>query len=1421
MLVESQALKVNLEETAVDQVDYDPRYKILLDSVKEYQGVHNAASHLLFEIHHPYKNWDAIIKELRGFGLKNLKTYLGSAHPDQVLRALFDLYFFIIKEAPKPGQRQKAADALLAFLEKVASHTDSRLLGRLLPQIDYAFRKVLQQDQFIIDAIARSYHPISKVVLTLLKRLEKKLPGYFLETAGRLLVLVNETTLNYWLSQEDPLYWLERTIKSQGLDIDEEQERKVRNLFSPISHATFKIALQGLWAIPVQGLGHGEIERLARRPGHMDIVRSYRQIARDLGSVPTVSAPVSSENLDEVPSSLQLFFLFHILEIEGLAPIHEETLRQINKTLVCLVRRAELDRLSKILPKSFSLLKQQVGHFPRTALQCIEALGLEVFRRNNERLTELFLEEVVQFGFQTPGVKGVDAEWQVLCNPAHLQNIRVWLKLIEFKPKLCSTLISALMLNLRLAGTCIRDTDLFQKDVSRLLNSEIEPVYNLVKQLTKVIPVYYNEIGAEGKLREVSTELDEISNRRDILIHFLRKQSHVESNNLIVAFIEAIFCFWYSKDKSGLRSFLPPEIYEQVSVHGQYVDHVHKLVRHLAKALGLEPFSKGLRRLLDLPQERLEGLLNPVSDVPAFEKQRLLLLIEMYRLETLKYQLSPREIRRYLQDAATWGFEGLGQIVEALDRDDPEECLDLILNELERLKEIICSSKRFEIVENIYHKRHIAADIPSMYGRYHERKFDALSLTFRLENLANLYFERLVTSLDVPFITRTMLVRILKCLKLFWRAIKLNGVRSKKFYTYLTLLEKSLQVRRFSFTQYQDIVRGLSEGVKDMIYVHYISPHQDNIAVIVRQLGPDNLLPQFKRVYLKSATETEVIEKISEMLLRDLIANSFGLQYLDNFIARVWQVLGEEKEVLDERSLDLLLSFDPDQTLCSIYNPEPALKNLIHLGNKGFNLVLLVNEGLRVPPGVIVTTEVFRWYSIIQKFKPVFRDFKWRLKRQLKKLELETGRIFGSMDNPLLLSVRSGAAISMPGMMSTIINVGSNLQTTEAIARRTGNLWFAWDNYRRFIQAWGMSFGLSRDVFSQIMKSKKRRHGVEKKREFTGEQMKELAMMYRDAVLDHGIEIVDDPFEQLMVAFRLVLGSWESEKARAYREIMEISDNWGTAVIIQAMAFGNLSSSSGTGVLFTANPYRKLDRVCLWGDYTPGNQGEDIVSGLVSTYPISIEQKQEMGLEEQVSLEEAFPAIYKTLYDWAKYLVYEKKWTPQEIEFTFEGPDPEDLFILQGRDMITKERKTITVFLQTEELEAGYLGRGIGVSGGALSGRAVFNLQDIQKYRTEEPDTPLILIRSDTVPDDIKEISQADGLLTAKGGQTSHAAIVAFRLEKTSVVGCSQMQVYEAKGLATFQSRAVKSGDYISVDGWSGAVYMGSHPTQSEEQALF
>ncbi len=1419
-MLESKALEVNLQVTRVDQVNIPLRHKALLDALENFQGVRSAAEHLLSEFHHPYKNWNVVIDELRSFSLKNLNAYISSSRGPEAVEVLFEIFLDLITRAPKDSQRIKATEGLLAFLEKMVNSLGDESLVSVLTSLQKIFMTLRDAPFIIVQAASRSLHPVSRIIRILSEKLKgRAVPDDFWDTVAGLLVRIQLHTLRYWLGLEDPFVWLKRTLSRYRVRLDPHELGEIEKLMEPISHKALGAYLERVESTGAQKghFGYQSLDMFLQCPGHLDIVREYRETASRLGGTLTGEKVEGDGHSREVGP--YLLFLFHVLEIDGLATIHEEVLRRINRNLLCLVRSADVEQLQQILPKSFKLLKQQVGHFPRTALQCIEALGSEIFKRDNTTLIELFLDQVIKFGFQAPGIEGVDREWHVICNPAHLQNIRVWLNLIGYKPKVCGALLSALLINLRLAGTCIKDTDLFQKDISKLLNSDIAPVYNLVKQLAKTLPVYFNEIGAEGLLRDVSTELDEISHREDVLIHFLRKQSHVESNNLIVNFVEAILCFWYSKDKAGLKAFLPPEILEQVETSGPHIDHIHVLMRHLARSLDLEPFAAHVPMLRNLPEERVEGLLNQVPDVPPQEVRRLQLLIRMYRLETLKYELGPQEIVHHLREAKNWGFDGLEKVIDVIRQEDPKECLDVILDQLERLKAIILSEERFEIREDIYHKRHIAADIPSMYGCYHERKFDALSLSFRLENLANVYFERLITSLEVPFITRTTFVDIARCLRLFWRAIKLNGVHSKKFLTYLTLLEKSLDVRRFTFGQYLDIVRGLSEGVKDMIYVYYISPHQDNLPRIIRQLGRDMLLPKYRNAVNESEDDTQLQNQLSERFLRDLIASTFGLQYLDSFVGQVYQVLAEQKEVLDSDDLDLLLSYDPNKVLCSIHTPSPETENLIHLGNKGFNLVLLAQEGAFVPPGVIVTTEAFRCYSIFQRFPPAYRDFRWRLEAVLKDIEQRKGRRFGNPSNPLLLSVRSGAAISMPGMMATIINVGSNPEIIEGLARKTGNTWFAWDNYRRFVQSWAMSFGLNRDVFSGLMASYKQKYGVEQKRDFTGEAMKDLALAYRQAVLDHGLEIEDDPFEQLIVAIRLVLGSWESEKARAYREIMEISDHWGTAVIVQAMAFGNISRRSGTGVVFTSNPAKKLDRVSLWGDFTPGNQGEDIVSGLVSTYPVSVEQKKFRALNSELCLEEDFPNIYNALLNLVKHLVYEHKWTPQEIEFTFEGPESHQLYILQSRDMTTKKRSIIEVFAATPELERSYLGRGIGVSGGALSGRAAFSLEDITSIKSKNPGTPVILVRSDTVPDDIKEISLADGLLTAKGGQTSHAAIVAFRLDKACVVGCKQLQVFESRGMARIHGRTIRSGDYISIDGRGGTVYLGRHPAQREQEA--
>ncbi len=1372
----SKALLANLAETAVEDIRPDERHLVLLEAVSGYRGLEKQAEELLKEAHHPYRNLRLVLADLRSFALKNLRVILSHEKGPQALWVITDIFFWGFAEKKKELWAQ-AGEGLFSVLEKAFEVLEKKVWPVFLPVFEGVFEALcgLPEDRW--QAFLESYYSFKRLAEKYLERSPLPPPAILLELVRRDLVF----TYRAWLRYPDPAKFF------PGVE-------GYAEIVQPVSHRRLRKYLKVLEREIALSL-----EELLHFPDHLDLIKVFREIPARLEGL-------SAESDQE---DLKLLFLFKMAENPALSLIHEEVLREINRSLVALIRAEARENLDRLVVRTFEILKRKVRLFPWTALQCIKNLGFEILDREDPHLAEIFVEEVIRFGFQYPEIKGVDQEWHVLCNPAHLMNIRVWLEIFERNPKWCVTLLSALIINLKLAGTCIRDTDLFQKDVTRLLNADIAPVYSLVKQFCRLLPVYYHEIGAEGRLRDVSTEIDEIHNRKDPLIHFLRKQCHVESSNLILDFIEAIFQFWYSLDKKPLKPFLPPELWQALETGGPLVEEAHQATRHLFRALRIRRVEDLLERKPEEVKEALEG-----SGVSETEKKRVYLLHELYLLEHQKYSLSLEDIRGYLEQARVWGFEGVDGLLKGLEEERVEKRLAALLDYLEYLKDhIILSRRKFSPKEDIYLKRHIAADIPSMYGRYHEKKFDALGLTFRLETLARTYFEELVRDFDPPFITRATFFRILKYLKLFRKGLAIEGISSKKFDIYLQLLENSLEMRRFTYTQYLDIFRGLLEGVRHIIKAYYISPHVENLGIILRQMGRKHLLPRYRRGTSR-LSEGEFIHHVTETFTRDLVASSFVLQSLDNFVSRVYQILLKQRERLDARDLDLLMSYDPERALCDLNDPNPLARDLIHLGNKAYNLLLLTEEDLPVPPGFVITTEVFRCYPVISRYREAYQDLLARIEEGVKVLERRTGRLFGSPENPLLLSVRSGAAISMPGMMSTILNLGSSPEIIEGLAERTGNLWFAWDTYRRFVQSWAMAHGLERELFNQLMRAHKRLYGVKKKREFSGEEMRELALLYRKMVESHGITIPDDPWEQLARSLELIFASWQAKKARVYREIMGISEAWGTAVIVQAMTFGNLGLEAGTGVVFTAPPYGKLSRLALWGDYTPGNQGEDIVSGLVNTYPISIEQRKRER-REGPSLEEAFPEIYQALFEMAQHLVYEKKWSHQEIEFTFEGPRREDLYILQVRDMVTQEEKPrIRVFEKMEELERYFLGKGIGVSGGALSGRLVFDLEDIHRLRREDPESPLILVRYDTVPDDIKEISQADGLLTARGGQTSHAAIVASRLGKTCVVGCENLTIEEKKKVAFFDGRMVRLGEWISLDGLRGNVYLGKHPVR-------
>ncbi len=1402
----SNALKANLQETAVAEVIIKPELMPLCEMVVEYRGIHHNIEDLLLEICHPFRNWTLLLPKLRAFVLKNSQVYAKHERVAEGFNLFTSIFIQATSEVHKNDQLLGLAmESLLAYVQKFLSIVEDRLIDFQEPLNDF-FGIMEQLDNQVIMFMVQGHHPMKKMAQILL-RYSKNNQSFDLTSSTSLFQRVLSLNYTYWLSEEDPLPWFEKECGDRCTDW------QAGARFSAISHEQISNHLK--CARDVNTKAKESLQILLDLPAHMDIVRFYKDIPAQLM---TELEPDKAKD-DRYVETRKLIFLFRIMKTSGLYLIHEESLREINRSLVSLIQKQPYEEIESFLLTTMQLLKENVRRYPHTSLQCIQVLGSEVFTRGSSRLAETFLWEAVRFGFQYANVAGVDEEWQPITNPAHLANVRAWLHLIGQEPKWCATLFSALIININLTGTCVKDTDLFQRDITTLLNYPIEPVYNLVKQFTKLMPVFFNEIGAEGVLRDVSTELDETHKRKDILIHFLRKQSHVESSNLIVDFIRGIVRFWHTRDKSHLKDYLPEEIMAQIATSGPFIDHLHLITKRIFELAKVQKEED----LLLMDQQRLQNFLNLQVDLNEGERNRFGLLVEMYKLLDQKYNLGYQEIRHQLQEAVSGGFPELEPLLEDLALCDTFQCLNSLLVHLEKLKTIILSNEKFEAREDIFHKRHIAVDIPSVYGRYREKKFDALSLTFRLENLANIYLEKLPETIQYNFITRATFIRVVKCLRLYVRALHVDGIISRKLETYISLLSDSLALERFSYTQYLDIFKGLSEGVKDIIYANYTNIHQNNLSIIIPQINSPSLLAKYRNMLQPSEDTSELnnIYQLSEAFMRELIATTFGLQHLDNFITDVYQTLERQRELLSEEQLDLLMTYNTDKIIHHLGQTNATAKNLVLLGNKGFNLTLLKGDNKPVPPGFIITTEVFRCYPVIQSFPQAKENYQNRIKQALEQLEFESGKEYGSTTNPLLVSVRSGASISMPGMMATIHNIGLSEKIVLAMSQNKDQEFLAWDNYRRFLQSWAMCCDVNREEFQALMNETKAKYNISRKAHFTPPQMQELALQYQQKIRSLGIGIPDDPWLQLIAAIDMVFSSWDQDKTKDYRSLMGVSDYWGTAVTVQTMVYGNANQDSGSGVVFTAHPYRQVRRVALWGDYASGDQGEDIVSGLVSTYPISAEQAELDGRSVESCLEVKAPEVYEELRLIARNLVYDKQWNPQEIEFTFEGPNKDDLHILQTRDMITiKKREQFNVFLDNATFSTSILGKGIGVGGSALSGRAVFTSDNILELRKTDPDTPLILIRQDTVPEDIKEISSADGLLTARGGQTSHASVITLRLQKTCVVGCRSMKVFEADEKCEINGHSIHFGDWISIDGRKGLFVKGQHPLKEEVHIL-
>ena len=499
------------------------------------------------------------------------------------------------------------------------------------------------------------------------------------------------------------------------------------------------------------------------------------------------------------------------------------------------------------------------------------------------------------------------------------------------------------------------------------------------------------------------------------------------------------------------------------------------------------------------------------------------------------------------------------------------------------------------------------------------------------------------------------------------------------------------------------------------------------------------------------------------------------------------------------------------------------------LGGKGANLAEMTRIGLPVPQGFTISTEACTKYY--EDGRTINDEIKAQIMDYVEKMELITGKKFGDLENPLLVSVRSGARASMPGMMDTILNLGLNEQVVEVMAAKSGNPRWAWDCYRRFIQMYSdVVMEVGKKYFEVLIDQMKERKGVTQDVELTAEDLKELAGQFKaEYKAKLGMDFPDDPKEQLMGAIKAVFRSWDNPRANVYRRENDIPYSWGTAVNVQSMAFGNMGDDCGTGVAFTRNPATGEKK--LFGEFLTNAQGEDVVAGVRTPMPIS-------------EMAEKFPEAFAQFTQVCKILENHYH-DMQDMEFTVEAGK---LYMLQTRngkrtapaalkiacDLVDEgmiDEKQAVAMIEPRTLDtllhpqfdakalkaAKPVGRALAASPGAACGKIVFTAEDAKAWA--ERGEKVVLVRLETSPEDIEGMMSAQGILTVRGGMTSHAAVVARGMGRCCVSGCTEIAMDEENKKFTLAGKTYHEGDWLSLDGSTGCIYDGQIPTVDAEIA--
>jgi pyruvate,orthophosphate dikinase len=1351
----SKALTANLTQTQDENIIIPDNQKWFGQLSKEYLGVYNQTQKFLIELNHAYCDKNYVLDVLQTICLDDSKIYENQDESNKAFLTITEILEVITKSKLNERQREHLISIHIRF----------------------------------IDHLAKMKKPATDAILELLNIFERNIEEYellYLKQSG-LIKIYFETVV----------------------EITEFSEQVIRITKNILNRCI--IFWEKTTAIEIWFNSKHELFVLMSREKIAELGDAfYKQLKKNYAEANSFDGLKEQKFFNELAEFYRafteyfashherLYYLTYLLHLPGMITLKDHLIYDMNRNLRNIFDEPDFNNESAFLDTLFCEFHELVADHGDMVLDCIKTLGTEILNTKKSQNINYFVKLLIELGFVHPGKLILNEDWQILSHINHVKNIRIWMELIEINPKVMQELLAALIINLKLGGIFISDTDLFQRDITKLLNVDIEPVYRDIKQLARIFPVYFREIGAEGDLRDATTEIDELSRRKDRLIHFMRKQIHIESNNTHIDLSHKIINYWYDGDKSPLQMIIPNDIFLQLNPQSEWFKGVHQVMHDLCDYLSISPEELFEKSFEVFHTQSKTFFKNAHSDY-----RRVYLIFNVYYLLVEKYSFETDDIFKILHPYNLNLLNEQKQLQDSFKNNDPFASIKAIYQIMHRLKNIILEKKPSEAAENIYYKRHIAADIPSMYGEYVEAKFDALGLTYRLEK----FVSKLMRQITQPFMTEYVTVRtfrnIHQILLLFQEGLELDGIINQGFNSNLDMLKYGLVSPSFSIEQYINLFSFMANDIKQITQEYFYDLFKKPLEVIIPQLNKKQIAQNKGLKHMES-----------ERFLRDNLATAFLIQDLDNFITDIISSLRHLILNYSSKSLESMLTYDPDITFSLLTQNSENIDNPVFLGAKAFFLKKLISYEFNVPPGFVITTEVFRHKDIITEHPIIQEDFNRQLITYIEKIEKLTNKKFGSAVSPIFFSIRSGSSISLPGAMKTFLNVGMNDEIASAYSQQSGCEWTAWDCYRRFLQSWGMAFGLDRDIFDAKINDFKRNSGIKLKRDFSPAQMKEIAFQYKKILSDHHIEFETDPFSQLKQAISSVLDSWSSESARSYRSHLQIADEWGTAVIVQQMVMGNLSENSGTGVVFTSSPFSDETGINLYGDFSLCSQGEDVVSGLVTTLPIS-ETQRKYNQETGLSLEKRFPSIFNKLTEYANHLINLYGYVHQEIEFTFETDRSQDLYILQIRNQKIRKQESVSAFvLIPKEMEL--VGHGIGMSQEVLSGYLAFDRDDIEVIKNYNDNNHVILVRPDTVPDDIPLIFSCDGLITAKGGVTSHAAVTATSIGKVCIVQCRGLMVDDQKKECKINGYVLKAREPISIDGNLGNIYRGIYPITND-----